>query len=84
MPRRSTTNVKKDDPIITLKDEVARLALEGARRALRAALPQVESREGETGARSGADEAARERDLVAMAAAYVEIAERARNLDEPF
>lgn len=74
MAKRTT---KKVDPITALKDEVARLALEGAERALRAVQ--------EKGAAAGeGDEAARERNLIELAGAYVEIAERARNIDEPY
>lgn len=78
MARREKTS--KNDPIPALKDEVARLALEGARRVLWAARPPSESEEGP----AGQDDLARERDLIAMANAYVEIAERARNLDERY
>lgn len=74
MAKRTT---KKADPITALKDEVARLALEGAERALRAA-------QGTGAGPNEGDEAARERSLIEMAGAYVEIAERARNIDEPY
>lgn len=79
MAKRSTTEKKKEDPVIALKDEVARIALEGALRALVAAQPGPGQRE-----QGSEEDLARERDRVAIAVAYVEIAERARNLDEPF